>query len=198
MIIAIVVLVVLLINASQTASSSQTQIVSLTSQDLVDKATSATQIAADKAATDALTAQNKQLTTQAAAIKANADTLTLQNQQIAAQAAADKAASDSLIAQKNQVIATQVAAAAAALAVSVKTYQRPPIGDKGFVEMTNGWYDAQGLGGCYDYCRYVSDRGANWFSCILADLNGSANPSTTYTPKGLYTEAGLASKKCAN
>ena len=144
MIIAIFVLIVLLVKASQTASLSETQLASLTSQDLVDKATSATQIVADKAAADALTAKITSLTSQdlvdkataASQIAANkaaadaltaknqqltaqgiANTLTLHNQQIAAQAAADKAASNALIAQTNQQIAAQVAAAAVAMTV---------------------------------------------------------------------------------
>jgi hypothetical protein len=179
MIIGVVVLVVLYINATKASSQSQSQV-------LADQAIVAS--------------QNQQSAAQIAE-------LTAKNQQIAAQAAADKAASDLIIAQKNQAIAAQVAAAAAVMAPATTTptpttptvtYQRPTVSDKGYSDRTSGWYDAQGLGACYDFCRYVGDYGSNWFSCVLADLKGTVNSPNSYTDLGVYTEAGLASKKCAN
>jgi hypothetical protein len=42
----------------------------------------------------------------------------------------------------------------------------------------------------------VGNTPGDWFSCLLADPNGTATPSTSYTDKGVYTEDGLKSKKC--
>jgi hypothetical protein len=51
--------------------------------------------------------------------------------------------------------------------------------DKGYQDLTFGWYDIQGQGCCHDYCRYVGDHNQNWFSCALAGAD------TEYTPSGV-------------
>jgi len=56
-----------------------------------------------------------------------------------------------------------------------------PTVDDGYTNMYRGWYDVQGCGRCYDYCRWVGDRGngyanprykreikSSWYSCRLA------------------------------
>ncbi len=64
------------------------------------------------------------------------------------------------------------------------------ITDRGNMDRTRGWYDAQCQGAANDYCRYVGDAPNVWWSCALAGSNNE------YSPAGLFTEAGMRRVPC--
>ena len=64
--------------------------------------------------------------------------------------------------------------------------------DAGYYDKYRGWYDVQGCGKCYDYCRWVGNSGSggnpknktikkmkgkskSWWSCRLANKKGHYN-----------------------
>ncbi len=73
--------------------------------------------------------------------------------------------------------------------VTAPVVVKPPVkprmtnfSDKGWSNMTKGWYDMQNQGVRNDYCRYVGDSPNIWFSCALAGATDQYTTARIYDP----------------
>lgn len=73
--------------------------------------------------------------------------------------------------------------------VTTPVVVKPPVkprmtnfSDKGWSNMTKGWYDMQNQGVRNDYCRYVGDAPNIWFSCALAGATDQYTTARIYDP----------------